>query len=110
MSIWLVVTSLSDVSASWIVTLYAPLGFAAWSALWVTLIATSRKFQTIVLENYRINHAVQALTELLFIGLHQVALVVSRDALVFYNGAFTLLMLVATIGIVAIATGWRNRS
>lgn len=99
-------TAQSDNSITLLASWYAPASHAFACIAWVCLMVSSCRLRDVAIENGSINHQATVLIETGTIGLHSLALVYSRDALLLFNGAFTMWMFLCLLGIVSILKGW----
>lgn len=85
---------------------YAPLFHAAaWLAL-VALLVAPGPIREKVIEKSTANHAMAVIIEFIIILLYGIAVLVSQEAVLIYNGAFTLWMFFCLAGLIALFTGW----
>lgn len=99
-----------DDSVTFVVGWYAPAIHLLAALTWIAVLVVPGPARERVIEKSTANHAMAAIMEFALITAHEIAMVISRDAVLVYNGALTMGMVLFGIGLIALINGWEPDS
>lgn len=99
-----------DDSVTFVVGWYAPAFHLLATLTWIAILIVPSPARERVIEKGTVNHAMTMIMEFALITTYEIAMVISRDAVLVYNGALTTWVALFGIGIIALINGWEPDS